>query len=92
MDYLLHWSIKAMPIKIKSKKIRDELATAVRKRRKKLGYSQEELAYQANIDRTYVSRLEGGKVAISVEIAYQIATALHTSLNNLIKEVEKNLS
>lgn len=80
-----------MPVNIKSKKIRDELATAVRKRRKKLGFSQEELAYKAEIDRTYVSRLECGKVSVSIEIIYQIAKALQTSLTMLVKDIESNL-
>lgn len=80
-----------MSKKIKSKIIREELATAIRKRRKKLGLSQEEIAYKAEIDRSYLSEIEGGKVAVSVEVAHKIAKALKTSLANLFKDVEKNL-
>lgn len=78
-----------MATKIKSKKIRDLLSTAIRKRRNKLGLSQEEIAYRAGIDRSYLSEIECGKVAVSVEVAHQIAKALKTSLTTLTKEIEK---
>ena len=80
-----------MSPKIKNKKIRDSLSTAIRKKRNKLGLSQEEIAYRANIDRSYLSEIECGKVAVSVEVAYLIAKALKTSLTNIIKEIEKNI-
>ena len=78
-----------MSSKIKSKKIRDSLSTAIRKRRNKLRLSQEEIAYKAGIDRSYLSEIECGKVAVSVEVAYLIAKALKTSLTSIVKEIEK---
>jgi len=67
------------------------LATAIRKKRKKLNLSQEEVANRAEIDRSYVNRVESGKSSVSVLIAYRIAKALNTSLSRIIKEVENNL-
>ena len=75
----------------KSKNISKELAAAIRKRRKKLRLSQEEIADRSEIDRSYVNRIECGKASVSVVIAYKIAKALNTSLSRIIKEVENNL-
>ena len=74
-----------------NKKVRQELGTAIRRKRHKLNLSQEDFADKANIHRTYVSSIELGKVDISVVIAYKIASALKMSLSKLLKEVEKNL-
>jgi len=74
-----------------NKKVRQELGTAIRRKRHKLNLSQEDFADKANIHRTYVSSIELGKVDISVAIAYKIASALKMSLSKLLKEVEKNL-
>jgi len=70
----------------KLKKLREELATAIRRRRKKLKLSQEDVAEKAKIDRTYVSRLENGRVDVSVAVAYKVALALKTTLTKIIKE------
>jgi transcriptional regulator with XRE-family HTH domain len=47
--------------------------------------TQEELAYEAGIDRAYLSELERGKVGISLERANALATALHCRLSDLLK-------
>lgn len=72
----------------KSKKIRKNFGMAVRKRRHKLGLSQEKFAELASIHRTYVSSIELGKVDIGISVARKIARALKTSLWKIIKEVE----
>jgi len=80
-----------MPSNEKLQKLREELATVVRRRRKKLELSQEDLAEKAEIDRTYVSRLENGRVDVSVAVAYKVALALNATLTQIIKESEKSL-
>jgi len=75
----------------KSKRIREEFGIAVRKRRHKLGLSQEKFAEMADIHRTYVSSIELGKVDLGISVAYKIAGALKISLWKLSKEVEKNI-
>ena len=75
----------------KLKRYKEEFGITVRKRRHKLGLSQEDFAEKANIHRTYVSSIELGKVDVGISVAYKLATALNTSLNLLIKEVEKNI-
>jgi len=78
-------------MKIKQEKIDEELATILRKKRKKSHKSQWEVADEAGIDRSYLSEIECGKVSVSIAIARKIAKALNTSLSRMIKEVENNL-
>ena len=80
-----------MKIKSKQEKIDEELATILRKKRKKSRKSQEEVALEAGIDRSYLSEIECGKVSVSIAVARKIARALNTSLSRMITEVENNL-
>lgn len=48
----------------------------VRSMRKDKGISQDKLALAADIDRSYVGRIERGEVNITLEKAYQIASVL----------------
>lgn len=64
---------------------------AVRKRRLKLGLSQEDFASKAGIHRTYVSAIELGKVGISIGIAQKLAVALGLPLSKLLQDVERKL-
>jgi len=68
--------------------IRRSLGIAVRRRRQKLGLSQEEFAELAEIHRTYVSSIESGKVAAGIEVCSKVAKALKTPLHLLIREAE----
>jgi len=76
---------------IKTKKFRQELGMAIRRKRHKLNLSQENFADMANIHRTYVSSIELGKVDVGIGVAYKIAAALNLPLSKLIKETEHNL-
>ncbi len=62
--------------------------TVIRKRRQDQGLSQEAFADKAGIHRTYVSSVELGKVAVSIEIAMKLAVALETPLSKIWKDVE----
>ena len=57
---------------------------AVRQRRLALGLSQEALAHNAEIDRSYVSSVERGGQNVGLVLAAQIAQALEISLADLI--------
>jgi len=63
---------------------------AIRRRRQKLGLSQEDFADQADIHRTYISSIELGKVKISISVAQQLADALNTSLSRIWQEIERS--
>ena len=60
----------------------------VQARREAAGLSQESLAYVAGIDRSFVSKVELGKVRLGLGIAKKIAVALDTPLHELIAEAE----
>ena len=62
--------------------------TAIRRRREKLGLSQEEFADQAGVHRTYISSIELGKVSVGIEVANHLALALGKRLSELVGEAE----
>jgi transcriptional regulator with XRE-family HTH domain len=65
--------------------IRDVLALNLRKLRQTAGLSQEELAHRAGIDRTYISALERGVYAASIEVVDRLARALEVDAADLLK-------
>jgi transcriptional regulator with XRE-family HTH domain len=60
----------------------------VRRKREKLGLSQEQFAERANVHRTYISSIELGKVSVGIEVANEVATALRMRLSELIRRSE----
>ncbi|WP_243397921.1 helix-turn-helix domain-containing protein [Herbaspirillum robiniae] len=56
----------------------------VRKARRLKEISQEELAFQAGISRTYLSQVEGGTRNISVDHMEALANALEIALQKLL--------
>jgi transcriptional regulator with XRE-family HTH domain len=77
--------------KLKAKQFRLQFGKAVRRRRLRLGLSQENFAENAEIHRTYVSSIELAKVEIGIGVAYKLAKALKTSLSKLIRNAENAL-
>ncbi|MCS3806670.1 transcriptional regulator with XRE-family HTH domain [Chromobacterium alkanivorans] len=61
-------------------------ATNVRRRRLELGLSQEELAEQAGVHRTYVGMLERGEKNVTIYNIERIAAALNVSPASLLQE------
>ena len=60
----------------------------VRKRRHAAGISQEDLAYEAHVHRTYVSMVERGIANPSLTVVEGLAAALGTTLASIFREVE----
>lgn len=56
----------------------------IKRQRKKLGMNQEKLALNADIDRSYMGRIERGEVSITVEKLFQIARVLSCELSELV--------
>lgn len=69
--------------------IEQRFGAVVRRRRQKLGLSQEAFAAKAGIHRTYISSIELGKVQVSIQIAEQLAEALKVPLSRLWQDVEQ---
>ena len=61
--------------------LRAELANEIKQTRRRLGLSQEALALQAEVDRTYVSQLERGIANPSILILHRISTVLGMDLS-----------
>jgi transcriptional regulator with XRE-family HTH domain len=57
----------------------------VRKLRKAKGLSQEELAFRAEIDRSYLSEIENGRKNVGVLVLDQIAQALEADIKEMFK-------
>ncbi len=68
--------------------IEKAFGTVVRRRRQKLGLSQEAFAAKAGIHRTYISSIELGKVQVSIRIAQQLSNALRAPLSRIWLDVE----
>ncbi len=55
--------------------------------RKKIGFSQEQLALMSAVDRTYLARIEEGKANPSVKVLNKISRVLKIRLNRLLEGV-----
>jgi transcriptional regulator with XRE-family HTH domain len=60
------------------------VAANVRQARKSIGISQEDLAFAAEVDRTYVSQVERGKRNITIVVLARLARALRTTPAELV--------
>lgn len=69
--------------------IRSVLARNVRSRRKELALSQEQLAFEAEIDRTYVSQIERSTINPSLQVLCKVASALKLEVVSLLAEKRK---
>lgn len=58
-----------------------QLGADIKSLRIQAGLSQEALALEAEVDRTYVSQLERGVANPSLLILYRVSTVLETSLD-----------
>lgn len=68
------------------RRVQTLLAANVRAKRKALAMSQEQLAFEAEIDRTYVSQIERATINPSLLILCKLAEALRSDLVSLIED------
>ena len=64
--------------------IREILAINLRRLRHQRGLSQEELAHQAKIDRTYISALERSVYAAGIDVVDRLARVLGVEAADLL--------
>jgi len=62
----------------------ESIGARVRHHRKKNGMSQEELAEQVATSRVYISKIERGEGAPSLEVVINIANALYVTADDLL--------
>jgi transcriptional regulator with XRE-family HTH domain len=65
--------------------LRHVFAANLRRLRHKRGLSQEDLAHEADINRTYMSKLEKGGSYVGLEIIGKLATVLDVEPAELLK-------
>ena len=65
--------------------LREIFATNLRRLRAKKGYSQDDLAYEARISRSYLSQLEKGKFYASLKIIGKLADVLEVDPADFLK-------
>ena len=63
----------------------EAFAAELRARRSQLKLSQEELAYRASINRTYIAKLELAQNQPTLSIMHRLATALDHELPDLLR-------
>jgi transcriptional regulator with XRE-family HTH domain len=68
----------------------EELGNRIRKKRKERGWSQEELAEEANIDRSYIGGVERGERNLTFTILCQICAALGCDVAALTKDLPRS--
>ncbi len=86
---------RLMKVREEPKSAADYLAVLgrrVQQLRKERGWSQQELATKAGLDRAYLSTVEKGKQNITIGAAARIAAALDTTLSALIDEEDTGRS
>ena len=66
--------------------LRDVLAGNMRKLRAVHGLSQQALAHESGVDRTYVSSIERAERGVSIDIVARIAKALAVEPWSLLKD------
>ncbi len=69
--------------------MKQKFGLVVRELRIQKGVSQERMALDAGIDRTYVGHIEKGTRNVSIEIAEKLATYFQISISELFRMVEE---
>ena len=65
------------------KNLKSKFGKRLRELREKQGLSQEKLAFRVELSREYISRIEGGKRNVSLEVIEKLATALDVDVDKL---------
>ena len=69
--------------------LRIKFGNVLREHRLKAGLTQEDLATDSELDRTYISLLELGKRQPSLETLFALGEALGTTASALVRDTEK---
>lgn len=70
------------------KQITNKIAINIKEAREEKGMSQEELAHEAGLYRTYIGHLENARYTPTVYILYKIAKALKIPLDYFIRSIK----
>ena len=67
------------------------LGEELRKARERVGITQEELSFRANVHRTYISQLENDKKSPTVDLLFRLCESLDLSASQLLARIEKRI-
>jgi transcriptional regulator with XRE-family HTH domain len=79
-------------VNIDKDEVSKEFGQVIVENRKKIGISQENLAYDAGLARSFLSELERGIKQPSITTLFLLANSLKTSPSKMIKELEIKLN
>ena len=65
------------------------VGSVLQKMRLKAGMTQEELAFKAKVDRTYISMLEHNKKSPTLDMLFRLCQALGIKASTVIAKVER---
>lgn len=77
-------SSASLNAEVEMERLSEKLGEKIRAKRKEQGTSQDRLALDCGLDRSYMGRTERGEVNITVEKLYQIAGALNCHPSELL--------
>ena len=63
----------------------------IREERKRVGFTQEELGFETDLQRNYISLMELGRHQPTVSTLFKLAKALKTTPNELVLAIEIKL-
>ncbi|MHB9142764.1 MAG: helix-turn-helix domain-containing protein [Paludibacter sp.] len=70
--------------------VKEKIGNRIRDLRQEKGISQKDLAYESDLDRTYIASVENGKRNISIVNIEKIANALKVSLKEFFEDISFN--
>ena len=70
----------------------EAFGAVLREARSSAGLSQEELAFQADVDRTFVGLLENAKRQPSISVLFAVASALGLAPETLVERTRKRMT
>lgn len=68
--------------------LEEAFGQVLRRKREAVNLTQEELAFEAGLHRTYVSLLERGLKSPTLDVIFRLSKALHILPSEVIREVE----
>jgi len=72
-------------------RVAQEFGVALKELRVSRGISQEKLALEADVDRSFLSKMERGIRQPSITVLFKLCAALNSSPESLIRELRQRL-
>jgi transcriptional regulator with XRE-family HTH domain len=70
---------------------RQVVAANLRRIRREKGFSQESLAYEADVNRTYVSKLEKGATWVGLEVLVKLSSVLQVEPADFLQRPQRRV-